>query len=200
MRGENAGADREHDNETSNRACQCVRSDGNTRLPSSCSVGSSRRVNSGSTMQAKESHDQPFAIGSHRSCSFTSNSYANSRACASWSPLNSSMGSEFSGDFPPCSTSSFGGDADMMYMPAAGTVFYTPLARPSKIDRLSTSLAGAEGAMALQKLHRHAAPEDSGTGDYALPRPDLLAARSGSRPQLGGTRPHRKDDSCAPGD
>lgn len=29
-RGENAGADREHDNETSNRACQWRRSDGNT--------------------------------------------------------------------------------------------------------------------------------------------------------------------------
>lgn len=53
-RGENAGADREHDNETSNRACQCLRSDGNSRLPSSCSVGSSRRVNSGSTMHLRQ--------------------------------------------------------------------------------------------------------------------------------------------------
>lgn len=96
------------------------------------------------------------------------------------------MGSEFSGDFPPCSTSSFGGDADMMYMPAAGTVFYTPLARPSRIDRLTTSLAGAEGAMALQKLHRHVAPDDSGTGDYALPRPDLLGCTIGFATSIGG--------------
>ena len=59
--------------------------------------------------------DQPFAIGSHLSCSFTSNSNVRSRACASGSPL--SIWSELSGDGSPCSTSvSFGGDTDIMYV------------------------------------------------------------------------------------
>lgn len=94
-------------------------------------------------MQAKNTHDQPFAIGSHRSCSLTSNSNAKSRACASGSPL--SMGSEFSGDCPPCSTSSFGGETDMMYMPAAGTCCGNSLALPSKTDAADHVTVGPDG-------------------------------------------------------
>lgn len=101
-------------------------------------------------MQANKSHDQPFAIGSHRSCSLTSNSYANSRACASGSPL--SMGSEFSGDCPPCSTSSFGGEGDMMYMPAVGTCYRNSLALPSKTSAADHVTAGPERQWALQQL------------------------------------------------
>ena len=59
--------------------------------------------------------NQPFAIGSHLSCSLTSKSYA-SRACAS-SPL--SIGSEFSERSSPASAPSLGGDTDIMYRLAA---------------------------------------------------------------------------------
>lgn len=59
--------------------------------------------------------DQPFAIGSHRSCSFTSNSYASPWACGSCGSL--SMCSEVPGDCAAGSTSvSFGGEADIMYL------------------------------------------------------------------------------------
>lgn len=59
--------------------------------------------------------DQPFAIGSHRSCSLTSKSYA-SRACVS-SPL--SIVSEFSEGASPASAPSLRGDTDIMYRLAA---------------------------------------------------------------------------------
>lgn len=130
-------------------------------------------------MQANKSHDQPFAIGSHRSCSLTSNSYANSRACASGSPL--SMGSEFSGDCPPCSTSSFGEEADMMYMPAAGTCYANSLAPPSKTGAADHVTAGREDNGLCSFLHRRAAPDASGTRNRALQRPNQLPARPASR-------------------
>lgn len=132
-------------------------------------------------MQAKNTHDQPFAIGSHRSCSLTSNSYVNSRcACASGSPL--SMDSEFSGDCPPCSTSSFGGETDMMYMPAAGTFYSSSLVPPSKTDAADHVTVGP----GWQLVSAAPAPPCSPRsllleGNRALQRPDQLSAR----PTLG---------------
>lgn len=86
------------------------------------------------------------------------------------------MGSEFSRDCPPCSTSSFGGETDMMYMPAAGTCYRKSLAPPSRIGTADHVTTGPRMAVDLQDSRRRAASEGSGAIKYALQRPNDLAA------------------------
>lgn len=94
------------------------------------------------------------------------------------------MGSEFSRDCPPCSTSSFGGETDMMYMPAAGTCYRKSLAPPSRIGTADHVTTGPRMAVDLQDSRRRAASE--GSGAISMPYSGLttfLQDRS-----LGSTR------------
>lgn len=87
------------------------------------------------------------------------------------------MGSELSGDCPPCSTSSFGGETDMMYMPAAGMCYWNSLAVPSKTDAADHVTVDPDGNGLCKTCAGVQPPRPPARRNRALPRPDQLSAR-----------------------